>query len=313
VAPLEEFLRSAGLEAATIHPMIRGRLVAIKGQAVEPSTYADPRAQRLAAREFNLSQGTGLPEDNAILTGEWWEGEEAPPQFSVEDGIAETLGIALGDEITFMVSGRELSAPVTSLRQVQWDSFRVNFFVVSSPALLAGEPATYITSFHLPEDRDSLIPELVKRFPSVTPLDVRAILDQVRGVVERGVMAVEYVFLFTLAAGLLVMFAGIQASLEERRLEHGILRTLGAGRRALLTSLAVEFTASGILAGVLASLFAEVTGWLLAEHLFGLDFRFNPRLWLMGILGSGLFIGLAGTLATYPLLIRPPLKTLRAA
>jgi putative ABC transport system permease protein len=185
--------------------------------------------------------------------------------------------------------------------------------VVSSPALLAGEPATYITSFHLPEDRDSLIPELVKRFPSVTPLDVRAILDQVRGVVERGVMAVEYVFLFTLAAGLLVMFAGIQASLEERRLEHGILRTLGAGRRALLTSLAVEFTASGILAGVLASLFAEVTGWLLAEHLFGLDFSFNPRLWLMGVFGSGLFIGLAGTLATYPLLIRPPLKTLRAA
>ncbi len=313
VAPLEEFLRSAGLEAATIYPMIRGRLVAIKGQAVEPSAYADPRAQRLTAREFNLSQGTGLPVDNAILTGEWWEGEEAPPQFSVEAGIAETLGIALGDEITFMVSGRALSAPVTSLRQVQWDSFRVNFFVVSSPALLAGEPATYITSFHLPEDRDSLIPELVKRFPSVTPLDVRAILDQVRGVVERGVMAVEYVFLFTLAAGLLVMFAGIQASLEERRLEHGILRTLGAGRRALLTSLAVEFTASGILAGVLASLFAEVTGWLLAEHLFGLDFRFNPRLWLMGILGSGLFIGLAGTLATYPLLIRPPLKTLRAA
>ncbi|MGB4333454.1 MAG: FtsX-like permease family protein, partial [Chromatiaceae bacterium] len=118
---------------------------------------------------------------------------------------------------------------------------------------------------------------------------------------------------FTLAAGLLVMFAGIQASLEERRLEHGILRTLGAGRRALLTSLAVEFTASGILAGILASLFAEVTGWLLAEHLFGLAFSFNPRLWLVGVLGSGLFIGLAGTLATYPLLIRPPLKTLRAA
>ena len=254
-----------------------------------------------------------MPSDNQLVAGDWWAGAEARPQFSVEAGLAETLGIRLGDEITFLISGRELSAPVTSLRKVQWDSFNVNFFVVSSPALLGGEAATFITSFHLSKEQETLIPELVRRFPSVTLLDVNAILNQVRLVVERGVLAVEYVFLFTLAAGLLVMFAGIQASLEERRLEHGILRTLGAGRRALLTSLAVEFTASGILAGILASLFAEVTGWLLAEHLFGLEFSFNPRLWVVGVLGSGLFIGLAGTLATYPLLIRPPLKTLRAA
>jgi len=219
----------------------------------------------------------------------------------------------LGDEIAFLVSGREVSAPVTSLREVQWDSFNVNFFVISSPALLGSEPATYITSFYLPEERESVIPELVKRFPSVTLLDVDALLTQVRQVVDRGVMAVEYVFLFTLAAGILVMYAGIQASLEERRLEHGILRTLGTGRRALLTSLAVEFTAAGILAGALASVFAELTGWLLAEQLFGLTFSFNPMLWLISVFGSGALIGIAGTLATYPLLIRPPLHTLRQA
>lgn len=313
VAPLKDFLGEAGIGPVALYPMIRGRLVAIQGQGVEPSAYANPRAQQLAAREFNLSQTLALPSDNQLVAGDWWAGAEAPPQFSVEAGLAETLGIRLGDEITFLISGRELSAPVTSLRKVQWDSFNVNFFVVSSPALLGGEAATFITSFHLSTAQETLIPELVRRFPSVTLLDVNAILNQVRLVVDRGVLAVEYVFLFTLAAGLLVMFAGIQASLEERRLEHGILRTLGAGRRALLTSLAVEFTASGILAGILASLFAEVTGWLLAEHLFGLEFSFNPRLWLVGVLGSGLFIGLAGTLATYPLLIRPPLKTLRAA
>ena len=314
VAPLETFLQEAGITVAALHPMIRGRLTAINGKPVEPSDYANPRAQRLAAREFNLSQGAALPQDNRVLAGTWWtEGEGAPPQFSVEMGLAETLGIALGDEITFTVSGRPVAAPVTSLREVQWDSFNVNFFVVSSPVLLATEPATFITSFYLPAAREDLIPELVRRFPSVTLLDVNAILDQVRTVVDRGVMAVEYVFLFTLVAGLLVMFAGIQASLEERRLEHGILRTLGTGRRALLTSLAVEFTAAGLLAGLLASFFAELTGWLLAEQLFGLEFSFNPRLWLIGVLGSGLFIGLAGTLATYPLLIRPPLTTLRAA
>jgi putative ABC transport system permease protein len=313
VTPLQDFLEAAGIEVAAIHPMIRGRLVAIKDRLVEPSAYPNPRAQQLASREFNLSYGLDLPSDNKLSAGDWWSDAAAPPQFSVEAGLANTLGIALGDDITFLVSGRELTAPVTSLRKVQWDSFHVNFFVVSSPTLLGGEAATFITSFHLPEDRETLVRELVRRFPSVTLLDVKAILDQVRRVIERGVLAVEYVFLFTLAAGLMVMFAGIQASLEERRLEHGLLRTLGAGRRALLTSLAVEFTASGILAGVLASLFAEVTGWLLAEHLFGLNFSFNPWLWLIGVLGSGLFIGLAGTLATYPLLIRPPLATLRAA
>jgi putative ABC transport system permease protein len=313
VEPLGEFLREADLGESAIYPMIRGRLVRINDREIVPSDFENPRAEQLASREFNLSQGAELQSDNRIVAGAWWSGADAPPEFSVEEGIAETLGIALGDEIAFLVSGREVSAPVTSLREVQWDSFNVNFFVISSPALLGSEPATYITSFYLPEERESVIPELVKRFPSVTLLDVDALLTQVRQVVDRGVMAVEYVFLFTLAAGILVMYAGIQASLEERRLEHGILRTLGTGRRALLTSLAVEFTAAGILAGALASVFAELTGWLLAEQLFGLTFSFNPMLWLISVFGSGALIGIAGTLATYPLLIRPPLHTLRQA
>lgn len=311
VEPLRAFLRDAGIQAGEIQPMIRGRLVRINAHEVKPTDYPEQRAQQLATREFNLSYGTVPQPDNRILSGSWWPDEQAPPQLSIEKGIAETLGISLGDTLTFWVSGHEVTAPVTSVREVQWDSFNVNFFVVASPALLGREAATYITSFHLPRERESLVTELARRFPSVTPLDVNAILDQVRQVIDRGALAVEYVFLFTLAAGLLVMYAGIQASLEQRRVEHGILRTLGAGRRALLTSLAVEFTATGLIAGLLASVFAESTGWLLAEHLFELDVGFDPLLWVSGVLGSGLLIGLAGTLATYPLLIRPPLRTLR--
>ncbi len=313
VEPLQRFLSEAGVQAAGIYPMIRGRLIRINTRTVKPADYENPRAEQLATREFNLSYGKTPAPDNRIVAGAWWADAAAPPQFSVEQGIAETLGIKLGDELTFWVSGHEVSGPVTSLREVQWDSFNVNFFVIASPTLLGGEAATFITSFHLPADREELIPELARRFPSVTPLDVDAILKQVRQVIDRGVLAVEYVFLFTLAAGLLVMYAGIQASLEDRRAEHGILRTLGAGRRALLGSLAVEFTAAGLLAGLLASVFAEATGWLLAEQLFGLEFSFNPTLWLIGVFGSGLLIGLAGTLATYPLLIRPPLRTLGRA
>ncbi len=313
VKPLRDFLVANGIPQAAIYPMIRGRLIRIGEREIKPSDYQNPRAERLAAREFNLSFADRMKDDNRIVSGQWWPPGETAPQLSVEEGIAKTLGIKLGDRLTFFVSGHEVAAPVTSLREVRWDSFNANFFVVSTPALLEPEPATFITSFHLPPDRESMIPELVRRFPSVTLLDVQALLKQVRQVVDRGVLAVEYVFLFTLAAGVLVMFAGIQASLEERRAEHGILRTLGTGRRALLGSLAVEFAAAGLLAGFLASIFAQSIGWLLAEQFFALELSFNPWLWLAGVLGSGLLIGLAGTLATYPLLIRPPLQTLRRA
>jgi putative ABC transport system permease protein len=313
VEPLRGFLVGHGIRGAAIYPMIRGRLMRIGDREVHPSDYKNPRAESLAGREFNLSFADEAQADNRPVAGRWWPATGAPPQFSVEQGLAETLGIRLGDRLTFWVSGHEVSAPVTSLRSVRWDSFNVNFFVLSPPTLLGGEAATYITSFYLPPDGEAMVPELLQSFPSVTLLDVDAILGQVRAVVERGALAVEVVFLFTLAAGLLVMAAGVHASLAERRADHAILRTLGTGRRALLGSLAVEFTAAGLLAGLLASVFAEVTGWLLAEQLFGLTFRFNPGLWLAGVLGPGLLIGLAGTLATYPLLVRPPLQTLRRA
>ncbi|MEY6432852.1 FtsX-like permease family protein [Thioalkalicoccus limnaeus] len=313
VAAIETFFAERGIRDSGLFPMIRGRLVAIDGQPVVPEEFADPRAERLATREFNLSHAERLQADNRILAGQWWTGPEAPPQFSLEQGLAETLGIRLGDELTFAVAGRELRAPVTSLREVQWDSFNVNFFVIAPPSLLGDEPGTYVTSFHLSSEREGLVPELVRQFPSVTLIDVDALLNQVRQIIDRGVLAVEYVFLFTLAAGLLVMYAGIQASLADRRIEHGILRTLGSGRRQLLGSLAVEFTLAGLVAGLLASIAAELTGYLLATRVFGLEFAFNPWLWTGGVLGSGLLIGLAGVLATYPLLIRPPLHTLRRA
>ncbi|KAA6182568.1 FtsX-like permease family protein [Thiohalocapsa marina] len=313
VAPLRAFLAERGIDVGGIHPMIRGRLLAIGGEPTAPEDFDDPRAQRLAEREFNLSFAVAPQPDNAIVAGAWWPGADAPPQFSVEEGLAQTLGIALGDELRFWVAGQELAAPVTSLRQVQWDSFNVNFFVIATPALLQAQPATWITSFHLPTSREALMPELLRAFPSITLIDVDTLLGQVRGVIEQGIRAVEYVFAFTLVAGLLVMYAGIQASLAVRRLEHGVLRTLGAGRRQLLRSLLVEFTAAGLLAGLTASLFAELTGWVLARELLGLPFHWNPWLWIIGVAGSGLLIGLAGTLGTYRVLVRPPLAALRQA
>jgi putative ABC transport system permease protein len=310
---LADWFAERDIDGSGIYPMVRGRLTGIGGETVEPDDYEDPQAARLADREFNLSYSDVPQGDNEIVAGAWWAGPEPTPQFSVEEGIAETLGIALGDELRFWMAGREVAAPVTSLRRVVWDSFNVNFFVIGTPGLLAGEPATYVTSFYLPAAREALVPELLRAFPSVTLIDVGALLEQVRGIIEQGIRAVEYVFLFTLAAGLLVMYAGIQASLAVRRGEHGVLRTLGANRGQLLRGLLVEFTVAGLLAGLTASIFAELTGFVLARQVFDLPFAPNPWLWVFGVLGSGVAIGLAGTLGTYRALVRPPLAQLRAA
>jgi putative ABC transport system permease protein len=311
VAPLRDFLTAQGLADSGVLPMVRGRLTRIGDRAVDPDAYPDPRAQRLAAREFNLSYAEHPQSDNQVVAGRWWAPADPEDQFSVEEGLAKTLGVRLGDRLTFWVSGHEVSAQVTSLRRVRWDSFNVNFFVVSPPGLLGAEAASYVTSFHLPPGRAAVMADLQRRLPAVTPLDVDALLGQVRQVMDRGASAVEYVFLFTLAAGLLVMLAGIQATLAQRRGEHAVLRALGASRRTLLAALAVEFTVTGLLAGLLGSAFAELTAWLLAGQVFDLEFAFNPKLWILGVLGSAGLIGLAGTLATYPLLVRPPLEGLR--
>ncbi len=194
----------------------------------------------------------------------------------MEAGIAKTLGITLGDRLTYWVAGRELSAPVTSLRTVQWDSFNVNFFIIGSPALLQDEPATYVTSFYLPPAREALTLELIERFPNATLVDISALMDRVRAVMERGSTAVEYVFLFTLGAGLLVLYTGIQVSAEGRQREAAVLRTLGASRGQLLGAAAVEFAALGLVAGLLASLGAALTGMWLAHQVFDLVYSFAP-------------------------------------
>ncbi|HHH40264.1 MAG TPA: FtsX-like permease family protein, partial [Sedimenticola sp.] len=204
------------------------------------------------------------------------------------------------------VSGR-----VTSLRRVQWDSFRPNFFVIGTPGLLQGLPETYITSFYLPAGQEQRLAGLLQRFPSLTLIDVSALMQQIREIIARGAAAVEFVFLFTLAAGLLVLYAGIQATREHRRQESAILRTLGLRRRPLLLAVSIEFVTLGALAGLLASSCAALTGWAVSSELLGLAYRFNPGLWLAGVLGGAAGVGLAGTLATWPLVVRPPLETLR--
>ncbi|HEY5720017.1 MAG TPA: FtsX-like permease family protein, partial [Gammaproteobacteria bacterium] len=293
------------------YPMVRGRLVARNGSAVAPDDYQEPRARRLVAREFNLSWLADLPPGNAVRAGAWWTGPAPAAEASVETGLAATLGLELGDRLTFRAAEREVEVTVTSLREVQWDSFRVNFFVVLPPGHIDDFPATWITSLRLPDDDPAALATLVRAFPSVTTIDVGALLGHVQRIIDRVTLAVEAVFGFTLLAGLAVLYAAIHATLDARRHEAALLRTLGARRSRLLHALAVEFAGLGLLAGLLAAAGASTAGWLLATQVLDLPYLASGWPWLLGPLGGALLVGLAGLAGTWRVIDQPPLGVLR--
>ena len=308
--PLAAFLDARGIHGAQLYPMYRGRLLAIAGTPVNPDRYEDPGARRLADREFNLSTAVALKPDNRVVAGRFWAGN-ARPQFSVEAGIAKTLGIALGDTLRFGIADHEIEARVTSLREVNWDTMQVNFFVVAPPRLLAAEPATWITSFKLPSRDATLLSDLVARFPSVTVIDVGALLTQVRGIMARATGAVEFVFMFTLAAGLVVLFAALQATQAERLYDATIMKTLGASRRVVAQAIAVEFTVLGVCAGLVGAAGAWLTGWLVATRVMRVDYGFDPWLFAAGIAIGVIGIVGVGVLAIVRALREPVAMILR--
>jgi putative ABC transport system permease protein len=313
VQAMQGFLAdSPALAHPRFFPMVRGRLTAVNGREVLPKDYENERAQRLVAREFNLSWASRLEDDNKIVAGRWWgTTADGRHNLSVEQGLAQTLGIKLGDTLTFSVAGESFDATVTSLRKVDWDSFNVNFFVLLPPGVIEGYPTTYITSFYLPADQYQVLNDMVKTFPNITVLDVAAIMQEVRSIIARVSLAVEYVFTFTLVAGLMVLYAAIHATLDERIREHAVLRTLGARRRQLVRALWTEFAVLGALSGTVAAAAASVVGYVLAEHVFHFGFHLDPRLWLVGMGGGAVGIGAAGYAGTRFVLRQPPLQTLR--
>jgi putative ABC transport system permease protein len=313
VGDLHSFLDGHGVAAAELHPMVRGRLVRVNERTIHPDDYAEPRAQRLASREFNLSWAEHMQQDNRLKAGRWWDGKGSEALLSVEDGISETLGLRLGDRITWSIAGQEVTGVVGNLREVDWDSFNVNFFVVASPGTLENFPSTYITAFHLADGERPLLVELVRAFPSVTVIDVAAILSQVRSIMQQVSRTMEFVFAFTLLAGLIVLFAALQATHDERHVETAILRSLGADRFRVLTGLAAEFLALGCIAGLLAAAAAAGIQWALAELVFRLPYSFNPWIWLFGPAACMLIVTAAGLIGTFRILSTPPIAALRSA
>ena len=310
--PLAAFLERNGLKGLQTFPMVRARLVAINGKPVGAEDFSEERAKRQIEREFNVTYLSALPADNQLTEGAWFGAEDiARGAISIERWIAERFGIRVGDTLEFLSAGRSFSAPVTSVRKLDWDSMRPNFFFITTPAMLESFPASYITSFHAPAGDALLTLRLSRAFPNLTVIDVSVILRQLQLVMDQLIAAVQLVFLFALGAGVLVLYAALLATQDERTHEAAVMRALGASRAQVLAAQRAEFAVIGAIAGLLGALGATAIGWTLATRVFQLDFIWNGWVWLAGpALGLACIVlnAWAGARAA---LGRPPMAALR--
>ncbi|MBU1775815.1 MAG: FtsX-like permease family protein, partial [Gammaproteobacteria bacterium] len=309
--PVRDFFVRQSLPSPELQPMVRGRLVAINERAISGDSYPDPRARGLVEREFNLSYMEQMPVWNELVSGKWWN-KSGAGELSVEEGIAKTLGILLGDTLTYDVAGSSFTAKVTSLRKVEWDSMRVNFFVIATPDLLQDFPASFLSSFYLPQDKVRVGDELSRSFPNILLIDTGAVIAQVRGIMDQIAQTVSAVFLFTLLTGLAVLYAALLATQDERSHEAAILRTLGADSRYLRSLHLSEFAVLGGLSGLFAAAGAVLLGWVLARFVLDIPWQANLSVWVIGVLGGMAVVMLAGWLATRHLVQRSPLRILAA-
>ncbi|MGW8422426.1 MULTISPECIES: ABC transporter permease [Comamonas] len=303
-------LKKAGVHSYDWYPMIRGRLIAVNDKAVSPDDYEEDRAKRLVDREFNISAAETMPDHNQIVGGRWQAGEQGA--ISMEEGIAKTLGLKLGDTLRFDIGGEESEARITSLRKVDWSSMRANFFVIYPVQHLENVAVTYLAAYRAP-DIKGFDNALVNEFPNITNVDLSSTLAQVQQVMDQVIRAVEFLFGFTLVAGLVVLFASVTGTREERAREYAIMRAVGARSGLLQQVQSAELAGVGLMAGFLASCVALAVGWALARWVF--DFEWNVLWWvpLVGALAGALLAWLAGWWALREVVSRPVMITLRQA
>jgi putative ABC transport system permease protein len=321
---VRSFFVEHGLPAPSLSPMASARMTHVNdipfadwfakrmGRELSESGNEQMRDRVRFGRQANLSWTAELPAGNKVVAGQWWSADDGGgPRVSMEIGYARGMGVKVGDRITYDVSGEAITVTIASLREVKWDSFRPNYFVVFSPGVIDHAVGTYISSLHVPSSQRATMREFMHTFPEVTAIDIESVIAQVRSVMDKVSLAVQYVFLFTLFAGITVLFAAIQSTRDERRYESAMLRTLGASRRVVLQGVAAEFVVLGILAGVMAAGGATVVGYLLATGPFNLEYSFDATVWTAGLFAGIVLVGVIGTLATYSVVNAPPVETLR--
>ncbi len=309
--PVADFLDRHDLKASALYPMVRGRVVERNGQPIESTLPEGDRDSPTLRRELNLTWTASLPPNNSVLAGRW-HGEQRVAEISVESGMAERLGLALGDSLGFRIGDQTVSARISSIRSVKWDSMQPNFFVIFAPGQLDALPASSIASVFVPPDASAMMPQFVRAFPGVTVLALDKLIGNIQAVFDQVIGAIQLLLGFLLAAGVAVVVATLLASLDARQQEAVLMRTLGAQRAYLAKGLWSEFLALGFLAGLLASACAEIAMALIGERLFELPVRLHPWLWLALPLAGATLVGMSGWLTTRHITRVPPMQSIRA-
>jgi putative ABC transport system permease protein len=315
--PVQQFFKQQELAPPSLFPMVRGRLIAINERSIKSDDFADSRARGLVERETNLSWSADVPEGNQMVLGRWWpatvkSGTEHAREISLEEGLAKTLGIFVGDMLTYDIAGSEYTAKVVNLRKVRWDSMQVNFFVITTPGQLENYPTSYLSSFYLPPDKVRAGDALLKAFPNLLVIDTEAIITQMRHIMDQIAQTLGAVFMFTLLSGLAVLYAALLATQDERIYQSAILRTLGADTQYLRRQHLTEFAVLGALSGLFAAAGSAALGWVLAKFVLEIPFAPPALLWLTGISGGMLIVMLSGWLVTRKVVKLPPLQVLAA-
>jgi len=303
-----------GIEVPQFVPMVRARMRTINGEDVKTREYPVEDGKWMANREQNLTWAEEVSSSNELVAGEWWpENYAGEPLVSLEEDAAKELGVEIGDHLSFLVAGQEIEAKVSSTRKIDWNSFQPNFFMVMSPGALVGYPTTFVSGARISGDGKESLIKLVRTHPTVSVIDIDAILLQITGILDKVSLAVQAVFVFTLAAGIAVLFAAVQSTIDERRFESAMLRALGVRRRTVLSGVLTEFAALGFAAGLLASAGASILAAIVTVQLFELEYTFNPALWSAGLVGGVALVCISGFIAARGAINAPPVDVLRAA
>ncbi|MEY4083064.1 MAG: hypothetical protein RL483_433 [Pseudomonadota bacterium] len=308
---VETRLKDLGVKDLVLYPMVRGRLVSLNDRPIGPDDFADERAKRQLDRELNLSYAESIPPHNQLVEGRALRPDQA--EVSVEQSLARSLGLALGDRLGFDVAGESVVASVTSIRALRWDSMAVNFFMVLSPSLIQDQAQTLITSFYVSPEASAAIDRLAGEFPSLTVVNLESLLAQLRQILDQTGFAIQSLFLFSLLAGGLILVTALSVSKASRLREAGLLRALGASRQQLRQAQQLELLVLGAVAGLAAALWSQAMGWAVAQLAFDLQVGLNPaRMGQLMMAGMGL-AWLGGWLVLREVSSTPSMNVLRQA
>jgi putative ABC transport system permease protein len=312
VRGIEDFLRQRGIESSPPYALVRARMAQINSVDVDQIEFSDPRAAHSLTHTFNVTYADELPDQNEIIAGKWLGENDSSAQVSVEQGMAERLGLEPGDRLRMTVGSQQFEATVTSIRSVVWENFRPNFYLITNPELLESFPQTWLLSALIEDTNKTDLKQLLQSYPSVTLLDISEIMARVRAIVDRASVALQFFFLFALASAMIVLLAAIQTGRHEREVESSLLRALSASTGQLYRVHVFEYTLMGVLIGFFSAAFASAAGWAISEYFFDIEFQLSARVWIYSLVSACLVLTLAGTMVSRRVYNVSPMRVLRS-